>query len=172
VEIPLRYTVFESFSTKMPPYRALYYTLGGPFPPMSVEFVDKNTYLAWQTHVGRVKAQRAEVPHLSINPRDYQPFLDAVRHLRAFWGGILVPEDIKRALYEVEDGLGLPVTQWQEAERYHSPAVVDAHHFGPFPEGFIPPAGGNQFPPGGNGGGGGNGPQGGNGGRGGNAVAI
>ena len=95
--------------------------------------------------------------------------MDEVLNLRGFWGGILVPEDIKSALHKVEDGLGLPVTQWQEAERYHKPAIVDATNFGPFHEGFIPPAGGNQFPPGG---GSGNGPQGGNGGRGGNAVAI
>jgi hypothetical protein len=117
------------------PYQATY-TLGGPFPPMLVEFVDRNTYLTWKTHVDRVKALDSSVPNGSANQGAYQPFLFGVRDLRGVWGGILVPEDVKSALLRVEQRLGLPVTQWEEGERYHSPTVIDATHFGPFPAGF------------------------------------
>jgi hypothetical protein len=122
------------------PYNGIYVTLGGPFSPMLVKFVDEHTYFAWQNHFESVKALNAQ----GVVSGDYQPFLDGVRNLRAFWGGILVPEDVKSALGRVEIGLGLPLTQWEQGERYHSPTVVDATHFGPFPQGFVPPADGNN----------------------------
>ena len=52
----------------------------------------------------------------------------------AVWGGILIPEDVKSALKEVEKGLKLPLTtEWDQAKKYQKGTMVDATHFGPFP---------------------------------------
>ena len=116
----------------MPVYKATYHVFGDRFPDMNLRFVDRNTYFTWHFAVEHVKDLSTSVRRPTTRREDFQPFMDGVRALRARWGGILVPEDVKSALKDVEERLNLPLTQWEEAERYQEGTVVDATHFGPF----------------------------------------
>jgi len=115
------------------PASAIYQTFGNQFPDMHLRFVDSNTYFTWQFAVSAVKDWSKRVPKGSTNRADYQPFMDGVRDLRARWGGLLVPEDVKSALQSIEEAFNLPFTEWTEAERYQAGTIVDATHLGPFP---------------------------------------
>jgi hypothetical protein len=77
--------------------------------------------LNWTREMNRIKEHSAQIHRtrraanwLNRNDtEDYQPWITRVKHFITIWGIIGVPIDIRTALNEVEQSVGVPITRWE-----------------------------------------------------------
>ena len=75
-------------------------------------FTDSAEAAAWMTDMRRIKNE-IQLINEDWGPELYPIWLEHVnQNLRQKWGDGKVPPDIRRAVVDVQAGLGLPLTDW------------------------------------------------------------